>query len=178
MVRDCRSKERRSCFKRNAMGQLARDCKSKKGHFSGTSRGPKKHGFFSFRSFEGVSEEGGLDVLMDSGFNGFMLKDRSLFKELDEAFNTDVGSFGMEANIRTQDGTLLPLVCTSDDLYTLRVLLFVCNLEPRALQVERLPGIAYRCGGRKGLSLWLGNHAAQSKTPVHWHRALGHKQLQ
>ena len=39
-------------------------------------------------------------------------------------------SFGKEANIRTQDGTLLPLVCTSDDLNTLRVLRFVCNLRP------------------------------------------------
>ena len=29
---------------------------------------------------------------MDSGCNGFMLKDRCLFKELDEAFNTDVGN--------------------------------------------------------------------------------------
>ena len=52
-------------------------------------------------------------------------------------------SFGKEANIRTQYGTLFPLVCTSDDLYTLRVLPFVCNLGPRALPVERLPGIAH-----------------------------------
>ena len=59
-------------------------------------------------------------------------------------------SFGKEANIRTQDGTLLPLVCTSDDLYTFRVLPFVCNLGPRALPVECLTGIANGCGGRKG----------------------------
>ena len=128
--------------------------------------------------------------MVDSGCSGFMLKDMVLFKELDEAFNTDVGnangsrtrvegrgtarcgvldsksricelelkqafwvltytrnlisvkklaeqgtmvSFGKEATIRTQDVTLLPLVCTNDDLYTLRVLPFVCNLGPRAL---------------------------------------------
>ena len=75
-------------------------------------------------------------------------------------------SFRKEANIRTQDGTLLPLVCTSNDLYTLRVLPFVYNLGPRALPVERLPGNAYRCGGRKGWSPWLGSHAAQSRTLV------------
>ena len=73
-------------------GPSARDCKSKKGQSSGTSRGPEKQGFFSLRSFEGASEEGGLELVMDSGCNGFMLKDRALFKELDEAFNTDVGN--------------------------------------------------------------------------------------
>ena len=83
-------------------------------------------------------------------------------------------SFGKEANIRTQDGTFFPLVCTSDDLYTLRVLPFVSNLGPRALPVERLPGIAHTYGGRKGWLSWLGSHAAQSRTLVQWHRALGH----
>ena len=214
MARDCRSKKKRACFKCNAKGHLARGCKSKKGQSSGTSRGPEKQGFFSLRSFEGASEERGLELLVDSGCNGFMLKDRALFKELDEVFNTDVGndngsrtriegrgttrcglldskgrmcefelmqvfwvptytrnlnsvkklaeqgamvSFREEANIRTQDRTLLTSVCTSDDLYTLRVLPFVCNLGPRALPVERLPGIAHRCGGRKGWSPWLGS---------------------
>ena len=192
MARDCRSKESRACFKCNANSHLARDCKSKKGQSSGTSRGPEKQGFFSFRSFEGASGQRGLELMVDSGCNGFMVKERTLFKELDEAFNTDVGnangsrtrvegrgtarcgvldskgrmcelelkqvfwvptytrslisvkklaeqgamvSFGKEANIRTQDGTLFTLVCTSDDLYTLRVLPFVCNLGPRALPV-------------------------------------------
>ena len=83
-------------------------------------------------------------------------------------------SFGKEANIRTQDGTLLPLVCTSDDLNTLRVLPFVCNLGPSTLPVERLPGIAHGCGGRKCWSPWLGSHAAQNRTLVQSHRALGH----
>ena len=230
MARDCRSEKSRACFKCNAKGHLARDCKSKKVQSSGTSRGPEKQCSFSFRSFEGASEEGGLELL-DSGCNGFMLKVRTLLKELDEKFNPDVVnangsrtrvecrgtarcgvldskgtmcelelkeafwvaiytrnlisvkklaeqgarvSFGKEANIRTQDGSLLPLVCTSDDLYTLLVLPFVCNLGPRALPVDRLPGITHRCGGCKGWSHWLGSHAAQSRTLVQWHRALGH----
>ena len=92
MASDCRLKESRACFKCNAKGHLARECKSKKGQSSGTNRGPEKQGFFSFRSFEGASEEGGLELSVDSGCNGFMLKDRALFKELDEAFNTDVGN--------------------------------------------------------------------------------------
>ena len=73
-------------------------------------------------------------------------------------------SFRKEANIRIQDGTLLPLVCTRDDLYTLRVLAFVCNLGPRALPVKRLSGIAHGCEGRKGLSPWSCSR----------HRAMGH----
>ena len=90
MARDCRSKESRACFKCNAKGHLARDCKSKKGQSSGTGRGPEKQDFFSVRSIEGSSGEGGLELLVDSSCNGFIMKDRALFKELDEAFNTDV----------------------------------------------------------------------------------------
>ena len=48
-------------------------------------------GFFSFGSFDGASEEGGLELLLDSGINGFILKNKALFKDLGEAFNTDVG---------------------------------------------------------------------------------------
>ena len=83
-------------------------------------------------------------------------------------------SFGKKANIRTHDRTFLPLVFTSDDQYTLRILPFVCNLGPRALPMERFPGIAHGCGGRKGWSSWLGSHAAQSRTLVQWDRALAH----
>ena len=79
MARDCRSKQSRACFQCNAKGHFARDCKSKKGQSSSTSRGPEKKGFFSFRSFEGASEEGGLELLVDSGCNRFLLKDRTLF---------------------------------------------------------------------------------------------------
>ena len=66
------------------------DCKRKEGQTSGTSRGPEKQGFFSFRRFERASEEGALELLVDSGCNGIMLKDRALFKEIDEAFKTNV----------------------------------------------------------------------------------------
>ena len=210
-------------------GLSCKGLQKQKGESSCTRRGPEKQGFFRFRNFEGASEERGFELLVVLGCNEFMLKDRALFMELDEAFNTDVGnangsqtrvegrstarcgvlcskgrmcelelkqvfwvptytrnqisvkklaeqgamvSFRKKANIRTQDGTLHPLVCTSDDLYTLRVLPFVCNLGPRALPVERLQGIAHRCGSRKGWSPWLGSHAAQRRTLVQWHRAL------
>ena len=69
-------------------------------------------------------------------------------------------SFGKEANIRTQPQEA-----------NIR---FVCNLGPRALPVEHLPVIAHGCEGRKGWSPWLGSHAAQNRTLVLWHRALGH----
>ena len=92
MARVCRSKECRACFKCNAKGHLGRGCKTKKGQSSGTSRSPEKQGFFSFRSFEGDSEEGGFELLVFSGCYGFLLKEWALFKELDEAFNADVGN--------------------------------------------------------------------------------------
>ena len=212
----------RAFFKCNAKGYLARYCNSKKIQSNGTSRVPERQGFSSFRSFEGAPEEEGLEQLVDSGCNGFTLKDRAL----DDAYDTDVGngngtrtrvgsrgtaldgvldskgrkcelelkqafwvttytrnlisvkklakqgaivSVGKEAIIRTQDGTLLPLVGTSDDLYTLRVLPFVGNLR-----MERLQSIAHRSGEGNGWSPWLGSHAAQSRTLVQWHRALGH----
>ena len=93
MARDCRSKESSLCsLQCNTKGHLARDCKSKKWQSNGTSRGPEKQGFFSFGSFDGASEEGGLELLGDSGCNGLMLKDRALFKDLDAAFKPDVGN--------------------------------------------------------------------------------------
>ena len=58
-------------------------------------------------------------------------------------------SFEKEENIKTQNGTIFPLVRTSDDLYTLRDLLFVSNFGPIALPLERLPGIAHGSGGAR-----------------------------
>ena len=53
---------------------------------------PEKQGFFSFGSFDVASEERGLELLVDSGCNGFMLKDRPFFEDLNDAFNIDVGN--------------------------------------------------------------------------------------
>ena len=91
MARDCKSEESSACFMCNKKGHLAKDCKTKKGQSGSTSRSPANHCFSSFGSFEGAPKEGGLELLVDSGCNGFMLKDRALFKDLDDSFNTDVG---------------------------------------------------------------------------------------
>ena len=164
-----------------------------------------------------------------------MLKDMVPIKELDEAFNTDVGyangsrtrvegrgtarggvldskgrmcelelkqafwvptytrnlisvkklaehgamvNFGKEANNRTHDGTLLPFVYTSDDLYTLRVRPFVCNLGPRALPVARLPSVAHGCGWRKCWSPWLGQPCIPKQNPGAVAQGTGTQQLQ
>ena len=87
-ARYCRSKETRACFKCNTKCHLARDCKSKKGQqFSGTGKCPEKQGcFLTFGSLEGASGEDGRELFVNSGCNGFMLKDRGFFKDLDEAF--------------------------------------------------------------------------------------------
>ena len=86
-------------------------------------------------------------------------------------------SFGTKVNIRTQDGTLLPLVCTCDSLNAFRVLPFVCILGQGALTVERLQGIAHGSRARKRWSPWLGSHAAQCRSLVQWNRALGQNNL-
>ena len=52
MARDGRSKESRACFECNTEVYLARDCKSKKGQSSDTSRVPETQGFVSFGSFD------------------------------------------------------------------------------------------------------------------------------
>ena len=49
-------------------------------------------GFFSFGSTDRASEEEGFELLVDFGCNGFMLKDKGLFKHLEEAFHTNVGN--------------------------------------------------------------------------------------
>ena len=55
----------------------------------------KKQSFFNFGSFDRASEKEGLKLLVDSGCNGFMLKNRALFKVLDEAIITDMGNAEM-----------------------------------------------------------------------------------
>ena len=55
-------------------------------------QGSREARLFQLLKLEGASEEGGLELLVELGCNGFMLKDRVLFKELDEALNTDVGN--------------------------------------------------------------------------------------
>ena len=77
----------------------------------------------------------------------------------------------MDANIKTQDGTLLHLVCASDGLHTLHVLAFVCNLGPRELPVECLPVIAHGSGGRKG---WYPGWAAMQPKAGTWCSGTGH----
>jgi hypothetical protein len=46
---------------------------------------------FSFASFPGTSS-GGIELLIDSGCTGYMLKDRELFKDLDTTFKGVVGN--------------------------------------------------------------------------------------
>ncbi len=87
-------------------------------------------------------------------------------------------TFGKDAHIKMFDGTLLPLMLTSDDLYTLRVSPSLCNLGPRAPSVDRLPGIARSGEGYTGGSTWSGAQALSSRTLEQWHKTLGHNNYQ
>ncbi len=96
-AKDCKAKETRTCHKCKKKGHIAKDCRSGKTQGAGTgnaaSTGEKQgSGFFSFGSFEQPSDVDSLDLLVDSGCNGFMLKDRALFKDLDESFRDEVGN--------------------------------------------------------------------------------------
>ncbi len=52
----------------------------------------RNSGFFSFGSFEQPSDVDSLDFPVDSGCDGFVLKDRTLFKDLDESIRAEVGN--------------------------------------------------------------------------------------
>lgn len=241
--RDCRRKDPRKCFRCNQPGHISRNCQRKhagsgtttqRGHSSTGSSdvaSSDKRSFFAFGSYGKCSDAVGVELLVDSGCNGFMLKDRALFKQLDLSATDEVGnangsrsavkgkgtaefktldsegnqcavelkqafwvpsytrnlisvkklamqgatvSFGKQAHIRTSDGTLIPLVCTSDDLYTLIVYPSKCNLGPKALD-RQLPGIAFGNDSHRSGSYWV---AASSRSMEQWHLALGHNNYQ
>ncbi len=67
----------------------------------GASTGRKQgSGFFGFGSFEQPFDVDSLGFLLDSGCNGFMLKDRALFRDLDQSFSDKVQ---MEAKQQSKD---------------------------------------------------------------------------
>ncbi len=76
------------------------------------------------------------------------------------------------------DGKLLPLILTSDYLYTLRVSPSLCNFRPRGPSVDRLPGIARSGEGFTGGSTWLGAQALSRRTQSSGTKTLGHNNYQ
>ena len=94
-AKECRSRETRSCYNCGQKGHLASACQ--KGPQKGTSGGAGQSSnhssanLFSFGAFtDDRCHDGALELLIDSGCNGFMIKDRDLFHELDEGFVADV----------------------------------------------------------------------------------------
>ena len=115
--KDCRGRETRECYSCGKKGHLASNCRQKGQQQRGS--GPPGQGsstsnhsstdFFSFGAFDaGPHGDGYLELLIDSGCNGFMIKDRELFSHLDDDFRADVG------NANSSRSAIICLLYTSD----------------------------------------------------------------
>ena len=95
--KDCHSREMRICFNCGQKGHLASHCR--KGQQRSSSGGcgsvqPSNHSsadFFRFGAFRtGCYDKGSIELLIGSGCNGFMIKNKELFSDLDEDFLADL----------------------------------------------------------------------------------------
>ena len=94
-AKDCHSRERglaSTVVRRGIWLQLAgRD--SKRAQVEDVARVNPAADFFSFGAFRaGCYDKGSIELLIDSGCNGFMIKNKELFSDLDEGFLADVCS--------------------------------------------------------------------------------------
>ena len=94
---DCHSRETRTSFNCGQRGHLASSCRKRQQRSSsgdcgsGHSSNPSSAGFFSFWAFRaGCYDKGSIELLIDSGCNGFMIRNNELFSDLDEGFLADV----------------------------------------------------------------------------------------
>ena len=95
-AKDCHSRETRTCFNCVQKGHLAPSCRmgqlrsSSGGCGSGHSSNHSSN-FFSFGAFRaGCYDKGTTELSFDSGCNGFNIKNKELFSDLDEGFLADV----------------------------------------------------------------------------------------
>ena len=95
-AKHCHSREMRACFNCGQKGHLASSCRkgeqrsSSGGCGSGQSSNHSSADFFSFGSLRAGCYKGSIELLIDSGCNGFMIKNKELFSDLDEGFLADV----------------------------------------------------------------------------------------
>ena len=112
-AKDCHSRDTRICFNCGQKGYLASTCRkgqlssSSGGCGSGQSRNHSSADFFSFGAFRtGCYDKGSIELLFDSGCNGFMIKDKDLFSDLDEGFLVDVCNANNSRSEIRQRGTV------------------------------------------------------------------------
>ena len=96
-AKDCHSPETRTCFNCGRKGHLASSCRkgqqksSSGGCGSGQSSNHSAADFFSFGAFRaGCHDNGSIELLIDSGCNGFLIKNKKLSSNLKEGFLADV----------------------------------------------------------------------------------------
>ena len=95
--KDCQSRETRTCSNCGHKGHLASTCRkgqqmSSRGECgSGQSSNHSSADFLSFGAFRtGCYDKGSIELLIVSGCNGFMIKNKELFCDLDEGILVDV----------------------------------------------------------------------------------------
>ena len=96
-AKDCHSRDTRTCFNCAQKGNLASSCRRGQQRSSSGECGSVQSSnhssadFFSFGDFRaGCYDKGSIELLIDSGCNGFMIKNKELFSDLDEGFLADV----------------------------------------------------------------------------------------
>ena len=96
-AKDCHSRETRTCFNCCHKGHLSSTCRkgqqrSSSGEGgSGQSSSHSSVEFFSFGAFrDGCYDKGSIELLIYSGCNNFMIKNKEHFCDLDEGFLVDV----------------------------------------------------------------------------------------
>ena len=84
VAKDCKNREQRTCRICGIKGHLAKDCRKAKQPGGSTQGNSSTGGLFSFTSSLGSDQGGSTELVLDSGCNGFMIKEKHLVVDLDE----------------------------------------------------------------------------------------------
>ena len=211
--KDCRGRETRECYSCGKKGHLASNCRQKGQQQRGS--GPPGQGsstsnhsstdFFSFGAFDaGPHGDGDLELLIDSGCNGFMIKDRELFSHLDEDFRADVGNANSSRSAIMGRGTVRCSVLDSRGKQCqleLTDAFWVPSYARNLVSVKRLAdkGAKMDFGAKPRIKMPNGTHipmrtedelfsirvqagrgslAHSSFTIDQWHQVMGHNNIQ
>ena len=206
-AKDCHSRYTRTCFNCGQKGHLASSCRkgqqksSSGGCGSGQSSNHSSADFFSFGAFRaGCYDKGSIELLIDSGCNGFMIKNKD-GGLLDEGFLADVcNAISSRSEIRGR-GTVRCFVKDNTGrscLLELKDAFWVPSYARNLVSVKRLTdkGAMIQCNDDPTIKMpngtavpmmtndevftvmaqpvETGSLAMMSHSIKHWHRVIGH----